>query len=88
MKRTPIQRALRKALRPTILTPVDLVLARFGVSGREMSHLLELDESIVSTWNSRGGFIPTSETQRKVLALAKSKGVKLSATEILFGGEA
>jgi hypothetical protein len=37
-------------------------------------------------WITRGGNIPSSETQREILQLAKEMDVELSVEEIMFGG--
>ena len=70
------------------LTPAALIVARFGVGTRELCRRLNLSESTITQWIARGGNIPSSDTQRAILELAKSERVPLTPTELMFGGEA
>lgn len=70
------------------LTPARLAAHRFG-SGRKLSKLLGGSPYRVGQWIARGGDIPNGDgTHRKLLALAKQEGVKLTPGEIINGGYA
>lgn len=69
-----------------ILRPAELAAKRFG-GVRKLGRLLGY-EFLVAKWISRGGHIPsTNDNHRRLLSLAKEQGVKLSAEEIVLGGE-
>ena len=69
------------------LTPAALVVARFGIGTRELCRRLGLSESTITQWIARGGNIPSSDTQRAILKLAKDENVSLTPTELMFGGK-
>ena len=85
-KPTPVARAVTRALRPKQLTPAALIVARFGIGTRELCRRLNISESTITQWIARGGSIPSSDTQREIIALAKLEGVELTPAELLWGG--
>ncbi len=80
-----------------MLTPAELVVARFG-GVRPLGRLLDKDPSAISKWIVRGGKIPnssrngvgerSSDTHKRLLDLAKKNRIKLTIEELTFGGEA
>jgi hypothetical protein len=67
-----------------LIPPSRLVVAAFG-GVRPMARLLACDASTVSRW-SKTGLVP-SVWQRPILELAWTKGIDLTAHDIVFGRE-
>lgn len=70
--------------RPAI-SPAQLVVSAFG-GVRATARVLRVDPSCVSRWQMTG-LVPTSR-QRRVLELAWSMGIDLTANDLVFGRNA
>lgn len=69
-----------------LLTPVQLVCARFG-NGMILAKLLNVHYTTVYNWQSRrGGAIPDVYFQ-KILKLARMQDIKLTSAELVDGGK-
>jgi hypothetical protein len=70
-------------------SPADIVIERFG-GVRPLARLLELNHSSVARWpapktkRGSGGLVP-SQYHRRLLDLARERGIELSASELIFG---
>jgi len=67
-----------------LIPPATLVVHAFG-GVRSAARLLSCDASTVSRWQHTGR-VPSS-WQRRVLELAWSKGIDLTAHDVIFGRE-
>lgn len=80
----------RMAKKQKLLTPAELVVARFNIGIRPLAKLLEQDPSSICKWIARGGHIPNSQrngdTHKRLLSIAKERGAKLTAEELIHGG--
>lgn len=72
------------------MSPVDLVISRFSTAGigiRKLSRLLGGSDYRVSLWKIRGDHVPTcGDMHARLLALAKERGVRLTARELIGEG--
>jgi hypothetical protein len=66
----------------TLIPPAKVVVSALG-GVRAAARLLECDASTVSRWQVSGR-VPSS-WQRRVLELAWSKGIDLTAHDVIFG---
>jgi len=64
------------------MTPAELVLDKWGGNAAELAHDIGYNRSAWFQWRNRGGYIP-AEAQRIILKVAKEKGIKLTASELV-----
>lgn len=69
--------------------PAELLEIRFGGS-RELGRMLGRNETIIAVWKRRGGHVPVMGKQgenmhTRIMALAKEKGIRLTADELING---
>lgn len=65
-------------------SPVELAIGMFG-GVRKLARALDRDPAAVSRWQ-KSGIVPTS-VQRRLLELARERGIDITAHDIVFGRE-
>lgn len=70
-----------------VLTPLDLVLVRFGMNQIELAEALGKDRSLPSHWRNRyDGFIPASAWD-EIITYAEAHKKALTLEELRSGGK-
>ena len=69
------------------LTPMDLLVARFG-GVRPLARAIGVHHSLVVRYRQRPGGLVPAKHQNKVLEVARDRGIKIKAIELIEGAEA